>query len=77
MPEPAVGPFCLSCLHIRKDYTCDAFPQGMPEVIVFGHPHDEPVEGDGGIQYEKRPDDVPAPEFDDLWEEYPEDEIER
>ena len=66
MPTPAIGPFCLSCRHIRKDWTCDAFPQGIPAEIVFGHPHDTPVEGDGGIQFELRPDDLPLPDFNDL-----------
>jgi len=77
VPEPLIGPLCMSCLHIRKDYTCDAFPEGIPDIIVLGHRHETPVDGDRGIQFEQRPDDSPLPEFDDLWDEIPADQIER
>lgn len=66
MPSPAVGPLCLSCRHVRADYTCAAFPDEIPAIIVRGHPHETPVEGDNGIQYEPRPEGEPAPDFDDL-----------
>lgn len=67
MTKPAIGPLCISCRHIRADYACDAFPDGIPFEIVAGNPHREPFKGDGGIRYEKRPDNVPAPAFESLY----------
>lgn len=33
---------------------CNAFPEGIPEVIAFGNDkHIQPFPGDNGIQYEK------------------------
>jgi hypothetical protein len=48
---------CSACKHLRKDKTtCDAFPDGVPDgIIKFGEDHREPVPGDQGIVFEKRP----------------------
>ena len=66
MSQPLVGPLCLGCRHIRRDYTCAAFPAGIPQLIVDGIDHTGPVPGDGGLRYEPRAPDAPWPEFDDL-----------
>lgn len=57
-------PLCTRCLHLHDQadafdtedgaWTCDAFPEGIPEGILFGEiDHTQPVEGDHGIQYEE------------------------
>lgn len=44
---------CITCRHYRGLTTCDAFPDGIPDVIVTGeHDHTDPYPGDHGIQYE-------------------------
>ena len=56
---------CMSCKHLHRDIkdrtdpiTCDAFPKGIAfNVVVTGAiRHDKPIDGDHGIQYEKRKD---------------------
>jgi hypothetical protein len=52
-------PACMTCRHYRPSnpVTCDAFPTRIPEVIwLQGNPHTEPVLGDHGIRYERKPD---------------------
>lgn len=47
---------CASCRHLRsiKDQTCEAFPEGIPFVVLTGqHKHQIAIPGDQGIQYEK------------------------
>jgi hypothetical protein len=54
----------MSCVHLHpktkrdgKPSTCAAFPEGIPLEIMRGDVrHDKPIEGDHGIQYEKRSD---------------------
>jgi hypothetical protein len=46
---------CLTCSHLHNTYpaTCDAFTGGIPLPILAGDvPHDKPIQGDNGIQYE-------------------------
>lgn len=48
---------CVLCSHYRFDYTCEAFPEGIPLVIFTGeHDHREPFPGDHGIRFEPRPE---------------------
>lgn len=56
-------PPCYTCKHMHKGalspkhLTCDAFPDGIPDDIIFGdNMHDEPYPGDHGIQYEREGD---------------------
>jgi hypothetical protein len=47
---------CATCVHFHaenmKGETCNAFPNGIPEVIYLGeHDHRLPFEGDNGIRY--------------------------
>jgi hypothetical protein len=50
--EQIVG--CAYCTHWHQGTaTCDAFPEGIPSVILGGQlPHTTPIEGDHGIQFE-------------------------
>jgi hypothetical protein len=49
---------CSLCRHWHEEFdlhhhTCDAFPDGIPDVIWKGeNPHTEPYPGDHGIQFE-------------------------
>lgn len=47
---------CNSCVHRRASATCDAFPDGIPKVILMNEiDHREPFPGDHGIQFELKP----------------------
>lgn len=48
------APKCIECKHYRQPdpevegLRCDAFPEGIPDEIIFGdEEHDTPVEGQG------------------------------
>jgi len=44
---------CATCKHNHGDVTCDAFPDGIPDVLLKPEGrHREPIDGDHGIQYE-------------------------
>jgi hypothetical protein len=49
-------PPCASCkhLHLRANerITCNAFPKGIPLLILYADDHMQPHPGDHGIQYE-------------------------
>jgi hypothetical protein len=63
-----VAAYCLNCLHLRDQRvdlesdvvitdsdveTCDAFPDGIPELILGGtENHSRPYPGDRGIRFE-------------------------
>lgn len=48
-------PQCFSCKWWINGNTCYAFPDGIPaQIIVHGQKHDTPIEGDHGLQYQKR-----------------------
>jgi hypothetical protein len=57
---------CGSCKHFRLGVkvvegqpTCDAFPDGIPDEILFGrNRHREPYPGDHGIQHEPIDDEI-------------------
>jgi hypothetical protein len=49
-------PLCLRCARFHdnnKDtFTCDAFPQGVPdEIVLGGFNHNQPFRGDNGMQF--------------------------
>jgi hypothetical protein len=44
---------CLWCTHFKDGFTCDAFPDGIPDEILFQFvDHRKPVVGDNGIRFE-------------------------
>lgn len=51
---------CVTCTHLHpvrfgKRYTCDAFPAGVLDDILFGrNSHTQPYPGDNGIQFEDK-----------------------
>lgn len=54
---------CETCRRLHRNQpgrppTCDAFPDGIPIPILFGHPHDKPYPGDRGMQYLPDPERV-------------------
>lgn len=54
MTTPARAPLCVGCTHLRQGdtFSCDAFPDGIPEDITFSRTdHRQPVKGDHGIQF--------------------------
>lgn len=54
-----VEPQCLACKHWDPEspMVCAAFPDGIPQEIIDGQAdHDEPVDGDHGIQFEPSED---------------------
>lgn len=63
MSQPAIGDLCWKCKHIRADYTCAAFPEGIPSDIWQGVNHTEPFPGDHGLQFEPRGKEDPVPDF--------------
>ena len=52
----ARGIMCNDCIHNHWDFTCDAFPDGIPRDIIYRGEHDTPFEGDGGIRFEPKKD---------------------
>ena len=57
MAQTIVPPLCVGqqCKHWHINHwgTCDAFPDSIPDEVLFGEfDHREPYPGDHGIQYE-------------------------
>jgi len=49
-------PWCLTCEHLHRPLQlgkmkCDAYPDGVPNEIVFGFDHRKPFKGDNGIRW--------------------------
>lgn len=58
MTTPAI-PICESCVHLGPcgntgmGTCCSAYPRGIPDAIYLGGAdHRQPIEGDGGVQWE-------------------------
>ena len=46
-------PMCFECKNKLKGYICKAYPNCIPDAILFGDAdHTEPYAGDNGIQFE-------------------------
>lgn len=46
---------CMTCVHRREDFTCDAFPEGIPEnVLLTKRDHRDAIRGDNGVRWEPR-----------------------
>ena len=57
---PIEPPACLMCRHLAADWTCSAFPDGIPGPILSGeNDHREPFPGDNGIRFEPLEDAQP------------------
>ena len=54
------APSCCFCKRYRKNHTCKAFPDGIPDELYFnGFDHRKPFKGDHGIRFkqdEKKPE---------------------
>ena len=47
---------CHYCLHSLPGPVCKAFPGGIPKaILMMENDHQEPVDGDNGIQFELKP----------------------
>ena len=63
-----LAPICLWCTRFHgnqgRPFTCDAFPDEIPDDIFFTSriDHRKPVRGDHGLQFEEDPHD-PLPEL--------------
>lgn len=56
------APQCYSCVHFHGDSVCNAFPEGIPEDILYSrHDHREPYPGDDGILFEPNSEDALDP----------------
>lgn len=53
-PVFRVTGICHKCTHRKKTYTCAAFPDGIPVVILNGSvDHTKPYSNDHGIQFKQ------------------------
>lgn len=55
IPKNAVR-FCNQCKHLNaRTASCPAFPEGIPvDVLLWRTPHDRPIPGDNGTQFEQK-----------------------
>jgi hypothetical protein len=54
---------CYVCAHYHnkprwKGETCDAFPKGIPDALLYLEWHLKPYPGDNGIMFEEIPEEV-------------------
>lgn len=58
--RPLTVPLCAFCRYYREDFTCEAYPGGIPDAITFSLvDHRDPQPGDDGIQF--MPDESKPP----------------
>ena len=54
-PRGYVKPICNRCRHRMPGAKCKAFPNGIPDEILFNQAdHRKPYPGDRGIQFEEK-----------------------
>lgn len=64
MPDTGLAPLCFACGRLRgavpgTGWACDAFPTGVPvAILVKQHDHRRPYEGDRGLRFVPKEDDV-------------------
>jgi hypothetical protein len=45
-------PICHSCEYLNENFTCKAYPNGIPKSIIKNkYIHIKPLKGDNGIQF--------------------------
>lgn len=50
---------CVYCKHLKRDWTCDAFLEGIPRDIADSEvDHREPYKGDNDVRFEPIDDDA-------------------
>lgn len=55
MPGDLTISQCAACAHWLGNKRCDAFPEGIPDIILDNeHDHKTPYPGDDGIRFEQR-----------------------
>ena len=48
-----IQPMCDACIHRTEQFACKAFPNGIPDRILFeGADHRKPFKGDNGIRFQ-------------------------
>lgn len=51
-PPSVIQCVCNFCKHNNWNFTCKAFPNGMPDELIDRNEHDTPFPGDNGIRFE-------------------------
>ena len=48
---------CRDCIHFNEDWSCEAFPKGIPDEISDGaFDHTKEYKGDNGIRFKSHED---------------------
>ena len=44
-----ISPLCEKCARLKENWTCAAYPRGIPKAIMMGFDHNHHYPGDGGL----------------------------